>query len=145
MSGTDLSSSPGSSWRRDQRVKNRLAAKKTSLPNNYSLAPMVSDAISLANEHIGDQANLNSVQVVKSQDRSTSPARKTSVFNRSKKTSEPMELRFTFSSAELAASTINNSDDILHKIVEHFDEQREPNLNLDENKIEDVTKVYIRP
>ena len=102
---------------------------------------MVSDAISLASEHIGDQAKMSSVQVVKGPESTTSPTRKTSVFGRSKKNSEPMELRFTFSSAELAASTVNNSDDILHKIVEHLEEQRETNLDRDNIKIQDVTKV----
>ena len=126
---SSFSSSPGSSWRRDPRLKNKLIQKKTSLPINYSLAPMVSDAMSLASEHIGDQANLSNVQVVKSPEASKSSVRKTSVFGKAKKNSENMELRFTFSAADLASSKMGNSDDILQKIVEHLEEQKGNNVD----------------
>ena len=93
---------------------------------------MVSDAMSLASEHIGDQANLSAVQVVKSPEPSKSSVRKTSVFGKAKKNSENMELRFTFSAADLASSKMGNSDDILQKIVEHLEEQK--GANVDEKK-----------
>ena len=144
---SSFSSSPGSSWRRDQRVKDRLIQKKTSLPMNYSLAPMVSDAMSLASEHIGDQANLSAVQVVKSPEASNSSVRKTSVFGRSKKNSENMELRFTFSAADLASSKLGNSDDILRKIVEQLEEQKGANVdeNIGDDSIQPVKEAKSAP
>ena len=40
-----------------------------------------------------------------------------------------MELRFTFSAADLASSKMGNSDDILQKIVEHLEEQKGNNVD----------------
>ena len=124
--------------RRDQLVRNRLMQKKTSLPTNYSLAPMVNDALSLASEHIGDQANLSSVQVVKS----PAPVRKLSGFGRNKHKSEPMELRFTFSAAELASSKSGNSEELLQKIVEHLEEQKESKT--DERVFEPIKETKVK-
>ena len=124
--------------RRDQLVRNKLMQKKTSLPTNYSLTPMVNDALSLASEHIGDQANLSSVQVVKS----PAPVRKLSGFGRNKHKSEPMELRFTFSATELASSKLGNSEDILQKIVEHLEEQKE--AKPDEKVFEPIKETKVK-
>ena len=52
-----------------------------------------------------------------------------------------MELRFTFSAADLASSKLGNSDDILRKIVEQLEEQK--GTNVDEN-VEDDSKQPVK-
>ena len=67
-----------------------------SLPAEFSLSPMVKEAMSIAAEQFGDNVSMRSVNVVDSQE--GKPKKKHSIFsgpNRKKK-SESMEIQFTF-------------------------------------------------
>ena len=69
-----------------------------SLPAEFSLSPMLNEAMSIAAEQFGDNVSMRSVNVVDSQE--DKPKKKRSIFsgpNRKKK--ESMEIQFTFNPA----------------------------------------------
>lgn len=71
--------------------------KKSSLPAEINFMPIMSNAMSLATDQMGLDANLSGVKVVKSSDTAKNQKRKQSLFKRKQtEVDQPVELRFTF-------------------------------------------------
>ena len=68
-----------------------------SLPAEFSLSPMLNEAMSIAAEQFGDNVSMRSVNVVNNDEQGGKPKKKHSIFSsQRKKKSEAMEIQFTF-------------------------------------------------